>query len=437
MKRIILITGLMIFGSLYGQVPDTLTLKMCHDLAVSRYPAAARTGLLSSASDIQQKKLNANYLPQLQINGQASYQSEVTQVDVEVPPFYIPPPIDMEVSPAPLNAPVPPKDQYKFTADIYQVIYDGGTTGQKKKIDLSAYEIEQQKVEVELFQLKERINSIFFNIILLQENKKLLILLKDQLNNKLKDVSTAVEHGVALSADRDVLKAEIIRVEQQMDEVIIQREAFVSILSELISEDLPAGLVLELPEAQIPSLAFDPVRPELLLFDMQKLQLEESKDLITSSWRPKLSGFGQLGYGNPGLNMLSDEWSPYYIVGARLNWKIWNWNQNKKDKQILGLQQNIIDSQRETFNKNLSISTEQYLADIRKYEKLILSDLEIIELRISIAETASSQFDNGVITSSDYVSRVNEEAQAKINLEVHKVRLAKARLDYLTTMGKF
>ena len=133
--------------------------------------------------------------------------------------------------------------------------------------------------------------------------------------------------------------------------------------------------------------------------------------------------------------MLEDAWQPFYIVGARLNWQLWNWNQNKKEKQIIGLRQEIVDRGRESFDKNLNIALEQYMADMRKYEKLISSDKEVIALRGNISKTASSQLDNGVITSSDYVSRLNEEAQARLNLEVHKVKLARAKVDYLTALG--
>ena len=435
MKCLLMISGFLVAGYVYGQVPDTLTLGLCHELALESYPAAQRTGLLNSASEIQQKKLNANYLPQVQINGQASYQSDVTKVDVEIPSFYLPPPVDLHVSPSPLETPVPSKDQYKFTMDVYQVIYDGGITGKQKEIELTGYEMEMQKVEIELQKLKENINAVYFSIILMQENEKLLSVLLDELHNKLKDVDAAVEYGVALSSDRDVLRAEIIRVEQQLDETAIQKEAFTRILSELISEDLPPLITLAMPEYMVSSAGYDPARPELAMYELQKSLLEDTKDMITSTWRPKLSGFGQLGYGNPGLNFLEDKWTPYYIVGARLHWQIWNWNQNKKDKQILGLRQDLVDREREAFDKNLNIALEQHLADMRKYEQLMLKDLEVIDLRISIAQTASSQFDNGVITSSDYVSRLNEEAQSKLNLEVHKVKLVKARVDYLTTLG--
>jgi outer membrane protein TolC len=290
-------------------------------------------------------------------------------------------------------------------------------------------------VEVELHKLKESINIVFFSIILMQENEKLLLVLMDELNTKLKDIKTAVEYGVALSSDQDVLKAEIIRVEQQQDETTIQKIAFINILGELMSGKLSEDIILTLPENEISSLSSDPARPELMIFDMQQSMLEDSKGLITSTWNPKFSGFGQLGYGNPGLNMLEDKWAPFYVVGARMSWQLWNWNKNKKDKQILGLRQDIVEKEREAFDKNLNVETEQHIANMRKYESLIIKDREVIQLRMNISKTASSQLDNGVITSSDYVSRLNEEAQSKLNLEVHKVRLAQARVDYLTTLG--
>lgn len=435
MKRSVLFMVMMASLGAFGQLPDTLTLSMCHEMAVASCPATARAELISSASEIQQKKLNANYLPQVQVNGQASYQSDVTKVDVEIPSFYIPPPIDLSVQPTPLNTPVPSRDQYKFTMDLQQVIYDGGMTGSRKKMELAGYEIERQKVEIELHKLRENINTVFFSIVLMQENEKLLNLLLNDLNNKYQEVNSAVEHGLALTSDRNVLRAGILRVEQQLEETAIQKEAFTAILSQLVSEDLPFPLTLAMPEPEIPANHSDPRRPEITMYDMQKTLLETNKDFISSSWMPRLSGFGQLGYGNPGLNFLEDEWTPFYIVGARLNWQIWNWNQNRKEKQILGLRQGMVDREREAFGINLNIALEQHMADMRKYEKLIMKDREVISLRSEISKTSSSQYDNGVITSSDYVSRLNEEAQARLDLEMHKVMLVKARVDYLTTLG--
>jgi outer membrane protein TolC len=435
MKAFLLICVFLAAGWVYGQVPDTLTLEYCHEQAISSHPAARRTDLLDDASQIEQRKLNANYFPEVQLNGQASYQSDVTQVDVLIPPFYIPPPIDIEFTPSPLETPVPPNDQYKITMDVHQVIYDGGMTGRRKQLERDNYEIEIQKTIIELHTLKEQVNSVFFSIILMGENIKLLDIMLEELGQKLDDASTAVKYGAALPSDRDIIRAEIIRVEQQLEETSIQRTAFLEILSELLSEELPESVLLSLPDHKLSSVHPEPQRPELKLFEQQMTLLEHSKDMVTSTWMPKLSGFGQLGYGNPGLNFLKDEWGTFYVVGARLNWQLWNWNQNRKEKEILGIRQDIVGREKETFDKNLSIALQQHQADMQKYERLMQSDMEIIALREKIAATASSQYDNGVITSSDYVSRLNEKTQARLNMEVHRVKLAKARVDYLTALG--
>jgi outer membrane protein TolC len=143
-----------------------------------------------------------------------------------------------------------------------------------------------------------------------------------------------------------------------------------------------------------------------------------------------------VGYGRPGLNMLSNDFTPWYIIGAKFTWNFWNWNANKNEKKILGIQANIIKTQQETFDRNLKIQSEKDIADITKAEEVLKTDEQIIILRERVTRAASSQLDNGVITSSDYVSRMKEETQAKVNYEMHKIQLVKARLAYLFNQGK-
>jgi len=151
--------------------------------------------------------------------------------------------------------------------------------------------------------------------------------------------------------------------------------------------------------------------------------------------KPKLSAFAQVGYGRPGFNMFYTDFDKFYLVAARLNWNIWDWKQSNRESQIYEIQSNIIENQKETFNKNLQISAEKELSDIQKYDELIKQDNEIITLREKIVNTASSQLDNGIITSSEYMSEHNNSLQAKLNLEIHKIQLMKAKVDYLNLTG--
>jgi outer membrane protein TolC len=151
---------------------------------------------------------------------------------------------------------------------------------------------------------------------------------------------------------------------------------------------------------------------------------------------PKFSGFGKLGYGKPGLNMLSSTFEPYYFVGVGLKWNIINWNRQKNQKKILDVQQGIVEVQKETFDKNIKIQLKNDLAQVNKYNQLITNDQEIIDLREKIAKTASSQLDNGMITSTQYLDELNKATHARLNLAVHQIRLSLAKINYLKTIGK-
>ena len=171
------------------------------------------------------------------------------------------------------------------------------------------------------------------------------------------------------------------------------------------------------------------------VFDLQILKLKKSESLLGVKTMPKLAAFGQLGYGKPGLNMLSNEFDSFYMFGAKLNWNFWNWNQNKREKQILELQSDVLNTQKELFNRNLKILMEKNINDMNKYDELILQDQQIIALREKIVQTASSQLENGTITATEYLTELNAKVQAELNLKTHTLQQLKAKVDYLTTKG--
>jgi outer membrane protein TolC len=171
------------------------------------------------------------------------------------------------------------------------------------------------------------------------------------------------------------------------------------------------------------------------MFSLQQNKLDASRKLLGVKTIPHLFAFGQLGYGRPGFDMLKNEFTDFYIVGAKLNWNFWDWNHTKKEKEILGIQNDILNTQKETFDKNIRIDLENKKAAITKAAKLIIGDEEIIGLRKKITTESSSQLDHGVITSTEYLSNLNAESQAELNLEIHKIQLIKAKIDYQATLG--
>lgn len=409
----------------FAQVPDTVTLDFCYSQALKNYPLASQASLLKESNKLRIANLNKAYLPQININGNASLQSEVTQINI-TPPAPIPP----------ISGPSLNKDQYRMTLDVSQSVFDGNSTSKQKRLEIINLKSDQKSVESELYKIKDRVNQLFFSIFFIQQNESLLQSAMKQLDTKISEIRSAIANGTMLSTAEDAIKVEQIHIIQQLTENRIDREATFAMLSELTGVQLPPQTKLILPVVNLGSFQFENKRPEYLLFDLQKEKITAMKEMVITKWNPKLSAYGQLGYGRPGLNILSTDFAPWWIIGARFTWNLWNWNQNRNDRQILDIQNDIITTQKETFDRNLRISSTRDLSDIRKLDEMLKQDEQIIQLREKITRTASVQMDNGVVTSSEYISRLNEETQAKISRELHQIQLVKAKQNYLFTLGK-
>lgn len=410
---------------LSGRSQDTLTLEQCYQQVEQHFPLANQLELLQGSHDLKIKNLNKNWLPAVNLNGQVSYQSDVTKVEITLPP------------PLPaLDMPELSKDWYKATLDVSQTIWDGNATSSRKKVEEMNLKVDQVNVEAELYKLKQQVNQFYFSIILLDHNETLLLSTRDQLEEKRSEVEAGIKYGAVLQSTADALNAELLRLEQKLAETRIDRKGLIAMLAELISLDIPDNIHLVMPDPQILDYTFQNLRPENTLFGLQQNKLDLMQQMITSEWNPKFFAFGQAGIGRPGLNMLSNDFEPFYIVGVKLNWHLLNWNKNKNEKKILGLQSDIIGTQQAAFEKNLKIQAEKELSEILKTLDVIKQDHEIIALREKITRAASAQLNNGVITSSEYVTRLTEERQAKLSYEIHQVQLVKAKLAYLYQQGK-
>ena len=418
MKRIILLFFIPILV-VHAYSADTLYLDDCYKEAIDNYPLTKGKDLLGSANELRIKNLQTNYLPQINLNGQATYQSDVVKLPINIPN---------------LSIPELPKDQYKVSVDVNQIIYDGGITNSQKKLEEASLATDVQQIEVELYKIKERINQVYFTILLLQENERVLNLKRNELKDRLKVMESRVKNGVLTQSYVDILQAELLKVEQQMIEINIGKSTAFDILGEFMNKELSESLTLQLPKMQI-TIDNSINRPEYTLFDLQMNKIDASSKLLSTKRNPRLYGFGQFGYGRPGLNMLSDEFDSFYIVGAKFNWNLWDWNQNKKERQILSLQKDIINTHKETLGKNINISLKNEEATIQKLEEIIEKDYEIIALRSKITKASASQLENGVITSTDYITNLNTEIQAKINLESRKIQLVQSQINYLTIKG--
>lgn len=428
MKLKILITiHLLVFASMANA---QISLSECQQKARDNYPMVKQFGIIEQTAQYNISNANKAYLPQVSISAKASYQSDVTQIPESLEQIL------SQMSGRAVSFPGLSQDQYQAVIEASQVIYDGGAIRAQKEITKAATEIDQQKVEVELYALNERVNQVFFGILFIEEQLKQTEILKSELQTNYNKIESGIKNGVANQADLDVLKVEQLNVIQRETELKSTRKAYLLILGALIVQKLDEQTTLVKPDLDLSVLNKQGnLRPELMLFDAQNKLYDSQKMLINAGNMPRIGAFIQGGYGQPGLNMFADGFSPFYIGGLRLSWALSGFYSQKNNIAKLELGKNAVDVQRETFLFNTNMKVNQQKTEIEKLQSLMVNDEEIIQLRTRIKTAALAKVENGTLTSTDLVRELNAETQAKLSKSLHEIQLLMAIYNLKNTVN--
>ena len=397
-----------------------ISLDDCYRWSRENYPNLKQAEIWQEITALKKENNKTNYLPQVTLNGQATYQSDVTKVGISMPG---------------INIPSVSKDQYKAYAEFKQSIWDGGLTEANIKLGDAVLQSNLSQLEVELYKLNEQVAQAFFTALAVNKQREVLAAQKKVIQEKLKAVQSGIKNQVMEKSAALLLEAEILNLEQNEIQLDAGKKTAIQMLSILTGQTISenASLKYGVPDVNTQS---ELSRPELQLFLAQKTQLEKQSELLTKSRNPKLFGFGQAGYGRPGLNMLNDEFDTYYLVGVGLSWKAFDWKTTSRQKQMLQLQSQMISKQEETFNQNINLLLASQNEQIEKLEKLLESDAKMVALRSEIAQTSASKLENETITTSDYIQDVQAETIAKLNIELRRVQLNEAVEKYNLIKGK-
>jgi outer membrane protein TolC len=382
----------------------------------------------SKISQLKDNNLSKGWLPTLDANGSFVYNSSVIDMSSVLGSLPIPGIADA-IKPL-------PHEQYKISFDINQIIYDGGAIKGSRALEKADLSINEKQTETDLYKLRGQINTCYFNLMLFSRQKELLNNYLELIIKRISSMQSAINNGVIIKSDIDVLTAEKIKIEQQLSENDIRKAYLLKILSDLTGTEIDALTEFTIPPQTV-ELTNELLRPELQLFDLRKEQLAAGMKVIETKRMPKAFGFATLGYGNPpGSNFFKDEFAPYYILGAGVKWNIFDWNKAKNEKQVIILQQGIIDNRKNDLTDNLNRLLESKNSEITSLRALIETDSELITLRKRITASAESQYENGTITATEYLNEMNSERQALVNFEIHKINLSLARIEYLNISGK-
>ncbi len=401
---------------------QSYSLQELEALSIKNYPLLKQASILNNTAELNIDNIRKALYPQVSVNGQATYQTDVTSINIPVAGF----------SPNPLS-----KDQYRATVDIQQNIYDGGLNKKMQDLVKAGSKVELLKNEVDIYKLRERVTQIYCSILYTNEVLNQIELINKDLNNALQKVEALLSNGLVFKNNVLQIKAQLLKNNQKKEEAQAAKRTLLDAMGLLASISISDKADFELPmvlSTEMNNTAS--VRPEILLFDAQKNSIETQLALVDTKTNPKLGAFVQTGYGRPALNMLRNDFSWFGIGGVKLQWSLGGYYTAKKEKNILNNQVKLVQNEKETYQLNNSIQLKQQLDEINKLEKLLTSDKQIIEIRNQIKNTSLIQLNNGVITANDYLKEVNEYDLANQAFVQHQTQLIQSKLQYQLIKGK-
>ena len=391
------------------------------DSATQNYPGLNQRILNSEIKDNANSGLSKRFLPQFNLTAQGSWQSDVTSLPISLPNVKIP---EM------------PRDSWKAQLEIQQLIYDGGNIQNQKDLLNVQNLLDDNVLAGDLWQLTSQVTDQYYSYFILISANEQLLATRTVLNERKKIYLTSLKYGSTSEEEGLILDAEVLKIDQQMEENSSTNDGILRTLEILtglhsISLARPAVDIALQPDVNIQNN-----RPELARFSLMQQRLDLNIKNRQAIKLPQLGAFVQTGYGRPSLNMLNTEFDFYAMVGIKASWNLFDWGIVRKDKAVLSVQKEIISSQREVYNQKINSQSEQLKSDAKKYSDLILLDNQQIELRERIAKIATLRFDEGVMNAADLVARLNDVTIAKIQHQLHLIRLQQTIVKYNQLFGQ-
>ncbi len=397
------------------------TLEECQQAAERNYPLISQYGLIEKTTDLTMSNLSKGWLPQVTASAQATYQSDVVAWPDQMQTIYQQMGLDMKGL---------KKDQYKVGIDVQQMVFDGGAISSQRDIAREQGRVQEAQTEVTMYQVRRRVNEMYFGLLMLDEQIALNNDLQSLLAANEQKLSSMWKRGTASESDYQAVKAERLNVMQQATTLDAQRRAVMRMLSafcgmEVTHVEKPA--LIALPSQDVAQ------RPELKAIDAQLSLANAQERLLNSALMPKLSLFASGFYGYPGYNMFDDmmshDWSWNGMVGARLSWNLGAFYTHRNDKAKIRLQRDMAETSREVFLFNNRLELIQQNENIEQYRRLMNDDEEIIALRSSVRKAAESKLAHGIIDVNDLVKEINAENAAREQQSMHEIKLLKEVYD--------
>ena len=418
-KTITLFLALVSYAPCFAQ----LSIEACYEKARANYPLIKQYGLIEKTKEYNLSNAAKGYLPQVTFSAQATYQSDVTEIPINLDAIGL----------TGVEIPSVSQDQYKMELALSQTLWDGGAIRSERKTLRTQAEVDQRDMDVSMYAINERVNQLYFGVLLAEAQLEQNKVLQAELRRSCEQVSSYIKNGIAQQSDLDAIRVDLLKAKQTEAQFEHTKRAYREMLSRLIGEEIGEETRLVKPEAVRP-LTKENNRPELELYQARIRNLRAQDSRITAGMMPKLGLFVTGGYGKPGLDMFEDNFKAYYLAGVRLSWNLGSLYTRKNDRRKIQTGIRSIETQRETFLFNTSLDVAQRNATIDKYIDQLKYDDEIIALRGSVKRASEAKMANGTLSGTDLTRDIHAEQSAIQDKILHEMELLQAiyNLKYVT-----
>lgn len=385
---------------------QAIRLDSCLSWFDQHFPFRQQTALLTKSDAISQSNLNKQWLPQWSLQAQATYQSDVTSIDINIPNLPIPEAID--------------KDQYKIYAELQQLVFDGGGIRRQKQLLHANALLEQNKVQTEQYKNRGRLLQLFFTALYTQQQIEVLSLSLDELETQTDRLKAMYEAGTATEANYQQLAAENLTVRQKRLELEYSYQKLIGQLGAMTGKPMDRSVQLVLPE--MPPVQNTMNRPEYQFTQLLTAQSDHQWKFKKTQRLPKILLFGQAGTGDPALNFLKNGFENYYLGGIRMHWNFSQFYTASNDRQLHQVNQDLASTQRDLFLLNHQQAVLEANEELSRLNALIKTDQELVKLRQNIKDITKIQLEQGLLTPADYVRELNAYERSLIQESLHKIQ---------------
>jgi outer membrane protein TolC len=419
-------------ASLPGQTPEKMPLERAIEEGLKKDSEYLNSVLEQEKAEIQRHLAERKKLFRLDFDGSYIFRSETMKIDFfsgQIPEF-----IPFSSQPVEIGL----MNNFDFNISLTQPLFTGGIlTNSIKLEEVRKAEAANQTV-LKKNEFSGLIKSSFFQYLLLTHRRQSLETLEKTLHLHRKHLEDLLGEGLASKTDLletlskiEEILLSINDLEQAME---LEKIHFIKLCG-YSPEDIDPGYS-EKSLSQNEALSyFQQYHPMLKTLQNQSEILNLQKKITSGRYLPQVSGFAEVHYGKPGIDLYKKEWTLYFQGGIAISLPVFDWNRVGSEKTLLDYQIQKLENQKNQFVKDVTKRLEQLYTSLRKLEEKKAHIDQLVLYSGEDAELKAALYKEKQMPNVDYLSALLAREKNVLMREEIQIQIEMIRVNINTLIG--